>query len=78
MAEQLGFGEQVTIIAKLVVCVTPPVIAGQIFHASYFLTALACIGGVLLQALIPPRRKGLWAGLLISVGLTLVAVLWRK
>lgn len=43
MAEQLGFGEQVTIIAKLVVCVTPPVVASQIFHASYFLTGIACI-----------------------------------
>jgi hypothetical protein len=78
MAERLKAEGEIPIIAKLVVCVTPPVVASQIFHVSYFLTGLACVGGVLLQALIPPRKKGLWAGLLISAGVTLVALLWRK
>lgn len=72
-----GEGEM-AIIAKLVVCVTPPVVASQIFHATYFFTGLACVGGVLLQSLIPPRKKGLWAGMLVSASFAVVALLWRK
>jgi hypothetical protein len=78
MSQQLDFDKQIMIVVKLVLFITPPTVTSQIFHASHLVTGLACIVGVVLQALIPPRTKGLLVGLAISVGYTLIAAFWRR
>jgi hypothetical protein len=78
MARQLDFEKEIMIIAKLVLFIAPPTVASQMFHATHLVTGLACIGGALLQALIPPRTKSLLVGLALSVGYTVISALWRK
>jgi hypothetical protein len=66
-------------LAKLIVFGMIPAVAIHSLHASYVTLGLSFIAASLLQALVPPRRKGLVLMLTISTLFTLIALFfqWR-
>jgi hypothetical protein len=58
---QASVNEDARLLLKVLVLFVPPTIAPYVFDTAthHFLAGLSLITGVLLQALIPPRRKGL-------------------
>lgn len=69
--------EQIAIVAKLIVFGMISAVAIHVFHASYVVLGLSFVAASLLQALIPPRRKGLVPMLAISTLFTLIALAWQ-
>jgi hypothetical protein len=65
--------------AKVVVAILPPTILRQ-FNVPHqrLLFSLSLVLGILLQALIPPRRMGLWQLLLLASLLGLSYYAWTS
>ena len=78
MPESNNGNLQIAILAKLIVFGMISAVAINAFHASYVLLGLSFIVGSLLQALIPPRGKGLLPILAISTLFTLIALILQK
>jgi len=75
MPESNSGNVQIAILAKLIVFGMVTAVAIHAFHASYVVLGLSFIVASLLQALIPPRGKGLLPILAISTLFTLIALL---
>ncbi len=77
MRESDNGNEQIAILAKLIVFCMISAVAIHAFRASYVVLGLSFIAASLLQALVPPRKKGLVPILAISTLFTLVALVWQ-
>jgi hypothetical protein len=77
MPESNSGYEPVAILSKLIILGMIPAVAIHAFHANYVVLALSFFVASLLQALVPPRRKGLVPMLAISTLFTLIALVWQ-
>jgi hypothetical protein len=77
MCESDNGNERISILAKLIIFCMIPAVVIHAFHASYVALGLSFIVASLLQALVPPRRKGLVPILAISTLFTVIALLWQ-
>ena len=77
MREPNSPDEQIAVFAKLVVFCMIPAVAIHAFHASYVVLGLSFVVASLLQALVPPKKKGLVPILALSTLFTLIALGWQ-
>jgi hypothetical protein len=71
-------GQDMNAVAKIFVFCVVPLTVSEGFHLrNPVVTGLSFIAGSLLQALIPPRRRGLLVMLILSAAYTAIALLWR-
>ena len=79
MEDSADSNGEVAVWAKLIVFCTIPTIIYRYFEVTYLELGLSFLASSLIQALIPPRRKGLVQMLTVSSIATLLALVlqWR-